>query len=69
MDYYCFLVAHSVSDVKTNLLSVYPDVKRWISERGDVERSGGSGGKVVKFNEKTFTRLEPGEVRSNRVIF
>lgn len=72
MDYYCFLVAHSVSDVKTNLLSVYPDVKRWISERGDVERSGGSGGKVVKFNEKKYLqdlslgKLEAIELYSER---
>lgn len=56
MDYYCFLVAHAAPGIKLDPLSVYPDVKRWVSECGGVERSGGNSGNVVRFNEGEFVQ-------------
>ncbi|WP_156326281.1 MULTISPECIES: hypothetical protein [Pseudomonas] len=56
MNIYNFFVAHPEPNSDLDVAQAYPELRDWISVRGRLERCGGRAGKVIKFNEKKYSK-------------
>lgn len=56
MNIYNFFVAHQEPSNDLDVTEAYPELKEWVSFRGGLERCGGRAGKVIKFNEKKYSK-------------
>lgn len=64
VDYYNFLVAHSVAGEKLDFVKNYSAFEQWMQNvGGKIERCGGKNGRVIKFGrEKYLKELNEGKV-------